>query len=192
MEGQMKTVDRNGNEVRLGRLYGGFAWPGVRPGFIVIVGEEKDPDPALGRHSYHYHLIDESAHDRMLDLLKRCEQFWREYDLEVFVYRYHEAGGHFLDVYNDGDIPFDVELASYTADSTGLLEYQISLIQALLANSSLHLPPNTQIIPQMLDIRADEIHVTNDRAFPAVAALGYTVTSLVETADSGGSIGGWL
>ena len=45
MEGHMKTVDRNGSEVRLGRLYGAFAWPGIRPGFVVIVGEEEDPDP---------------------------------------------------------------------------------------------------------------------------------------------------
>jgi hypothetical protein len=188
----MTTVDRNGNEVTLGRLYGGFAWPGIRPGFVVIVGEEEDPDPALGRHSYRYHLVDEAAHDRMIDLLRRCEKFWRQYNLEVFVYRYHEAGGHFLDTYNEGDIPFDVEPAAYTAESTGLIEYQISVIQALLAKSALHLPPTTQIIPQMLEIKAKEIHTADDRAFPAVAALGYAVISLVESAGSGQNLGGWL
>jgi hypothetical protein len=188
----MRTVDRSGKEVRLGRLYGGFAWPGIRPGFVGIVGEEQDPDPGLGRHRYHYHLIDEAAHDRMVDLLERCEQFWRQYDPEVFVYRYHEAGGHFLDTYNEGDVPFDVEPAAYTADSTGLIEYQIGLIQALLAKSALHLPPTTQIIPQMLEIRAKEIHTVDDRAFPAVAALGYAATSLLETAGLGRNLGGWL
>ena len=187
----MKTVHRNGEEFNLGRLYGAFTWPGERPGFIVIVGEEENPDPALGKYSHHYHLIDEAVHVKMLDLLEGCERFWNEYDLETLVYRYQEAGSNFLDVYNEGNIPFDLDFASHT-DSNGLIEYQISVIQALLAKSALHLPSNTQILRQMLKIKANEIHTVDDRAFPAVAALGYAVTSLIESVDTGQALVQWL
>lgn len=60
--------NESGAEYRV--IVRGLAWPGIKPGFGVVLAEDLAEDPDLGAH--HIHVMAEAEKEDLDDLLMRC------------------------------------------------------------------------------------------------------------------------
>ena len=177
----MAIIIHECERIEIGRVIGGIAWPGERPGFAVFVGEELYPRE--GEKIRHCHLIKEIEERDLGNLLNRLvdivENLRSTYNIkvEIFIGREDQKNMSFLDLWCDKrHKEIFVSYAPHSDD--GLIGYHVNILLERAKERTLHLPKGCKLKGYMHELKESEIRTANDLEHPAVAALGYSVSYL--------------
>lgn len=159
-----------------GRIIGGVGWRGKRPGFIVVVGEDVEPDKNL--NAFHWWVLKEYESDDTLKLLKKALEFRDFESAKLWVGdTKNSLEMSFLEKVNE-PIPYDmqfwVEWAPNSDDPKAFDFCLTSIERALNPHKLLHFGESK--IPEYLQ----EISSENQSSFgvldyPAITALGNAI-----------------
>jgi len=174
----------NQQNVQLGRIYGGLAWPGERPGFAVIVAEETLPR-TLGSTDYHCHVLAEIEAKDTRQLILKCSELSSRFKAQRFFGRREKQAMMYLNISNrdsrKAGLPeFCLNEPTFLDNS---MEYFINLLGHRLdpAHKTLHLCNANLLRGYLTEVPDTNLNKLTEREFPAVAALGAVVTILTET-----------
>jgi len=168
------------------RVVGGFAWPGNSSGFAVVVGEEIYP--AVGSKDHHLYVLAEVEETDVNTLFKRCVELAVKYHASFFYGRYDLAMINSLNLWNrnsleQGAAIFNFDQALFSDE--GKINYHLNVIKSLLLpeRKFLHLSDiieSPKLPAHIQNLPPNAYATATDTEYPAVAALGYAVTLLVE------------
>jgi len=173
------------SEKRYRRVLGGLAWPGLTPGFAVIVAEDLGKDEALDAH--HFRVLDEVEETRIEDLINRCVMLevnsrdisWTWYTTlnnrpsMEFVYQFQkiqrEKGTH----------GFSLANAPYVDDPKGF-DFCVNMLKKCLAKDKkrLHLGEGSKLPGYLMNLPSIDVAKARPEDYPPIAALGYAVSTL--------------
>ena len=182
----------NGRNYEFGQLVGGIGWPGERPGFVVVVGEELKPLP--GTETKCCRVVEEAEGEDLRSLIRHGIRIQRSAGRSIQFYgRTQQSaeqapqGMKFLDSWNrdvlsrkSRESTFHVYEAPHSQE--GNLEYHVNVIKERLYGDpvSLCLLENGELIKCLQDLRITDVPQATDSQHPAIAALGYAITALME------------
>jgi hypothetical protein len=168
------------------RVVAGMQWPGARPGFAVIVGEEENEDPLL--HENHIHVLNEIDGSQIigrdsLGFMRRVSELHGLYGIENIygnpnVKSMREMLHHFNETLpNKGRNGLYVEKAPLI-DDPRCFDFCVQIVRKRLVESrkTLHLGKESSL-PGIL-AAAGEVMGAKAEDYPAIAALGYAVGAL--------------
>jgi hypothetical protein len=177
---------------RYRRILGGLAWPGVNPGFAVIVAENFAKDHALDVH--HLRVLDETEEPRIEDLINWCGMIeancrnvsWCWYTClnnrpaMEFVYPFWEK---LKETGRDG---FSLVNAPYAEDQRGF-EFCVNMLKKHLVKDrkSLHLGEKSKLPGYLMNLQMMDLRKEQAEDYPAIAALGYAVATLASWPTAG-------
>ncbi len=172
-------------KIEVGRVYAGFAWPGERPGFAVLVAEEKYPEIGYAGR-YHYHLCKEVEEADKERLIIACLNWKNEFkvDINYFGGPQDNENYRFLWTWNhkfrpEGLPMFDV----YPATHNELIGSLIDILKSTMSkeNPRLHNMKGSKSLNYLMEVRPENQAKMTESDNPAVAALAYAVSSLAES-----------
>ena len=166
-------------DLELGRIIGGIAWPGEKSGYAVVVGEEDHP--RKGGKVRHCHVLSEVEEWNKVELIKACVELQGLYRTIGFYGRRDPASMFALWGMNSGaraGRSEELDFQPAPMSDTGKIEYHIDLLAKKLSHDSKSLYLNRGDVALKLDIPHEEYGTATDSKFPAVAALGYAVATL--------------
>lgn len=168
------------------RVVAGMQWPGPRPGFAVIVGEEEDEDPFL--HENHIHIINEIDGGNIpgresVGFMRRLSELRGLYGIESIygnpnVKSMQSMLSHFNETLPDkGRSGIHIESAPLIDDKR-CFDFCVQIVRKRLVESrkTLHLGKESSL-PGIL-AAAGEVMGAKAEDYPAIAALGYAVGAL--------------
>jgi len=80
-ESETCSQDQLGGEC--GRIAAGLVWPsGAKPGAVLVLGESKKDDPALGKGKRHYQVIDTAEPLTLGELIETAQDFQTRYSVD--------------------------------------------------------------------------------------------------------------
>ena len=168
------------------RIVGGLAWPGIKPGFAVILGENLRKDYDLNAH--HIRILAEFESLDIEELFKWCvfSHSWFKGEWYLSLENKPMMGL----VYNDNRFEhLSIGRAPYSADPKGFRFYVAIFRRHLQSEKkTLHLGENSRLPSYLLELDTKDISTADIDEFPAVAALGYALTTL-DLWDSAGRPG---
>lgn len=178
-------IDKQNNRY-FRRVVGGIHWPGVMPGYFVIVGELDTVDPLLDeRHLYLVCELNgaEVIGRDLVGFIRRVSELRGIYDLEN-VYgdpsrkSVREVLSQFNETIPDKKNGLSIEKAPLIEDPR-CFEYCIQIVRKHLVEGrkTLHLGPDSRL-PGILASAGDGVMTGKPDEFPAIAALGYAVGAL--------------
>jgi len=160
------------------RIIGGFSWPGVKPGFVVVIGEDCVEDYSLKVR--HLRLLAEVEDSDIESLFQQCVHLRNRYQVQKFLGDTKNDGFmNFLYQFNrtqkKGDYRFDsliLQMAAFPQD----LQYHAYIIKERLQQStkSLHLGEKSLLKGYLMDL--DKDFTGGPLAYPAIMALGYCLS----------------
>ncbi len=160
------------------RIVGGIAWPGDRPGFVCVVGEETSY-----RLPHQLHLLAEAEKQDTSELIKRCRELQATWKVQEFYARLPEHILQYLGLSNEQargryQKSFQVLEAPFSSDPR--IAYHLQLLRDTLkpAQKGLHLGTDSRLSSALLELPVDKAASAKDTDFPAVAALAYAVAAL--------------
>ena len=168
------------------RVVGGIAWPGNSSGFAVVVGEEIYP--AVGSKDHHLYVLAEVEETDVYTLFKRCVELAVKYQASFFYGRYDLAMINSLNLWNRNSLEQGTAMFNFNSalfSDEGKINYHLNVIKSLILpeRKFLHLSDiiESPKLPAYIQSLPPNIYATaTDIEYPAVAALGYAVTFLVE------------
>ena len=182
-----KIEDRDGKiffqdketKVKYVRVIGGLGWPGIKPAFAVVVGEDFNEDPSLKiRHLRVFSEIEEENIER---LFQKCLEARERYQVEDFYGNTeNKPMMDFLWAFNrkleDGVFQLSLGLAPFPEE----LKYHALVIRERIeqGESSLHLPENSLLKGYLMEFGEEQVQKANILDNPAVAALGYALSRI--------------
>ncbi len=179
----MFTIEHEGKDLEIGRIVGGLAWPGEKPGFAVVIGEDHYPRVGSGLFNglYHYHLLDEFEEWDLGKLLTRCTDFTGYFKIKDFYARTsYKPSMDWIYSWNRNEK--EEFYPSYVSGSkeNGQITWQINNLLHCANKQTLHLSRGPKTEGYLREIQQIDISTATDMQFPSVAALGYAVSSLTE------------
>jgi hypothetical protein len=158
------------------RIVGGMAWPASKPGFAVVLGEERLP--RKGGNVRHIHVLAETIDDRKQHWLGEISELQAMYKTSAFYGRSDEANLAQLYLYNGetvrkGKVAIDFYAAPYS--HPGTVEIYSDLIIKALRPTGKYLHLHGAETAKYLVIPPDERTSATSLTHPAVAALGYAL-----------------
>ena len=180
-----KIEDRDGRivfqdeetKVNYARVVGGLGWPGIKPAFAVVIGEDFIEDSSLKIR--HLRVFSEIEEDNIERFFQKCFEARERYQVEDF---YGNIGNkpmmQFLWDYNrslkEGVFDLRLGLASFPED----LVYHAWVIRDRIEQGerSLHLPENSLLKGYLMELGKEQVLKANILDYPAVAALGYALS----------------
>lgn len=179
---------------RYRRIVGGLAWPGTKkPGFAVIVGEEKRHDFEL--NAYHLRLLAEVEEVNLERLLEWCigyevnspEVHWSWYGdtnnkpAMAWVYRLNDKYP------NQGMRRFLSLVPAPHIDSPRRFEFCVNILRERLEQwrKTLHFGEESGLPNYLLQLGSEGITKPAGEDYPAIAALGYAISALTIWSDAG-------
>lgn len=170
------------------RIYGGLAWPGKRPGFAVIVGEEREFVPGL--NAYPLRVLDEFETDDLVSLARHCTGLDFYYRPERWLGDTgNMAGMEFIYQLNkefktreamiQGRRNFNLMLSHFVNMDNGF-EYLFSSLRKYLTQDRklLYIGEKSRLASYLLEVRPDEIASIRTGDYPAIESLGYAAVEL--------------
>jgi len=173
------------------RVVGGIAWPGIEPGFAVVVGEDADRDDEMD--TCHYRVLAEKEEQDIDQLLAWCEMLeinsrvgWTWYGnpknkpAMAFVWprrdKLEKVGRRILSIAS----------APYVDNPKGF-EFSLNLLRRRLKadHKTLHLGDESKLPTYLTALASTDLKDANAEDHPAVAAIGYAVAALETWRDSG-------
>jgi len=167
------------------RVVGGIAWPGNSPGFACVVGEEILP--AVGSKDHHLYVLAEVEEADVHTLFRRSVELAVKYHASYFYGRNDRAMINLLDLWNRNSKEQGtgvLNFGSAFSSEEGKINYHLNVIKSLLLpeRTLLHLSDKIESpkLPAYIESLSLNATAVEDTDYPAVAALGYAVTLLVE------------
>jgi len=167
--------------VDCGRIWGGIAWPGDRPGYCCIVGEQKLPECLPDKTYYPLYLLAErqATGNNKVELVETAIDMGRQFKINRWYGRGFNDSDNalFLRQWNKtsrdrNDPIFKIRTATNT--ETPSLSYQLGALATALQDNELILHWTLGSIFQTeLISTPQEIDKVTALAFPAIAAMGY-------------------
>jgi hypothetical protein len=166
-------------DVQYSRIHLGMAWPAVRPGYAVVVGEDRvgfvGGRPRLT-------VLDEASDPRLWHIVERAAALWFYYRPErVWTDTGHVAALQFCA--ERAVSGFGVEHSLLCA-MEGPCAYAFPVLQRLLATERLVIPPASALQGELLvaPVQIDPAKLLLSD-YPALAALAFAVLGLEQTRE---------
>ena len=166
-----------------GRVFGGVAFPGERPGFAVAVGEDRLP--VVGnRHVYHQYLLGEFEAINHHDLLEGCIELSRHFNVDYFFWRLSQSYENLSELWNRqqrqmGEPEMMIYQAEFSMDDGNIEQIMAIMRNRLRAdNKMLDLTPQSKLNGYFGEFPATAIATAKDFEYPAISALGYASATL--------------
>jgi hypothetical protein len=161
------------------RVIGGLGWPGIKPGFAVVIGEDFEEDPSLKiRHLRVFSEIEEENFER---LFQKCLEARDRYQVEDYYGNTeNKPMMEFLRDFNreleDGVFQLSLGLAPFPED----LAYHAWVIRERIeqGEKSLYLPENSLLKGYLMELGKEQVQKANILDYPAVAGLGYVLSHI--------------
>lgn len=166
-------------KAKYARIIGGLGWPGIKPAFAVVLGEDFDEDPSLKiRHLRVFSEIEEGNIER---LFQKCLEARDRYQVEDFYGNTENKPMiDFLWAFNrkleDGFFQLSLGLAPFPED----LSYHAWVIRERIEQGkrSLHLPEGSLLKGYLMELGKEQVLKSNILDYPAIAALGYALSHI--------------
>lgn len=170
-------VDIKAGDPDLGRIIGGMSWPADKPGYAVVLGEERLP--RKGGRQHHVRVLAETTHGDKQLFLSEIGELQAMYRTQGWYGRGADEGNlvH-LYIYNGDAVKrglraIEFYAAPYSRD--GRVELYADMSIKLLQPASKYLHLGAADIAKYLSIPPDERTTATANTHPAVAALGYAL-----------------
>lgn len=158
-------------------IYGGIAWPGKNPGFVVVVamslGKENVPD------SHEICVLDEFESFDTWELIRQCRRLNVQWEPELWVGDTNNAADEFINRMNEDHTEPHFDMSrSYLLDDMEppcLYPYILGTVRRLTEKSCRLCLKDGKVSNYLLGIKGDEIATLERGDFPAIEALGYAV-----------------
>jgi hypothetical protein len=177
---------------RYRRIAGGLAWPGTKPGFAVIIGEDRKHD--LDVNAHHLRLlaeVEEANIERLLDWcaghqINAPEIYWIWYGdttnkpLMTWI---HRLNGKYRSQGRQQHLA--LAPAPYI-DSPKRFGFHINILRECLERrrKTLHLGEQSKLPSYLVQLATEEVVKAIAEDYPAIAALGYAVSALTIWPDA--------
>ncbi len=174
LDGSYHYEDLEGN--KFSRIVAGLAWPALKAGFLVVIGEDYHEDPSL--KCRHLRALAEGEESDTERLFKKCldlrERYWVE---RILGDMDNEPVMELLRDFNkslDGARPLSLYDASFPED----LRYQVQLIKGVTSfnRKTLHLNQCNALRGYLSNIALEDAQQGKASDHPAVMALGYALS----------------
>jgi hypothetical protein len=165
-----------------GRVWGGFSMPDVKPGFIVIVGEET-PGYRPANPAPIFWLMEHTSASAT-ELLESAASLKSRYKVSQYVARLTTQHSYILSQFNSQSIEQrkrGLEISDPPfLDEKGLFHFHLNcLLDRLRVKSkSVFLGKETKLAARLTEITQAEVSKARDLDFPEVSALCYVVSAL--------------
>jgi len=177
-EGRVFFQDKE-TQSKYARVIGGLGWPGIKPAYAVVLGENFDEDPSLKiRHVRVFPEIEEANIER---LFQKCLEVRDRYQVEDFYGNTeNKPMMQFLWDFNrtleDGVFQLGLGLAPFPEE----LSYHAWVIRDRIeqGEKSLHLPENSLLKGYLMELGKEQVLKANILDYPAIAALGYALSHI--------------
>ncbi len=163
------------------RIVGGFAWPGKKPGFVVVVGEELDPDPTTKKR--HQWVVGETEDFNVENLFRRAVEFSKIYHVEVFCGDTEKQGMmSLLHQFNSSsrklNLPgLSLREAPHVRDEDSFATYVQIIKGHIEPEKYLHFGESNKLPGLLLELNPEDTS-QDAHSFPAIVALGSAVAYL--------------
>lgn len=168
------------------RIVAGLGWPyaGMKPGFLVVVAEDREPDYSLPGSPRHFRVLDELESEILEELHRTCTLFKNKYLLQSIysdTRSAHMGEWAKLNKQNEERNIKAVSLAlapnldrhDYMDFYMGTVKKPLSVQKTLQFGDASNLRNSFGSLP-----KAEELVKQQLAEFPALAALGYAVIPL--------------
>lgn len=165
------------------RIIGGIAWPyGIKPGFSVVIGEDRYED--ITRKKRHYHLLAEDENTDSMGLLKKCLELQGQYLVNSW----------YGNTQNEPMMEFAFEINKkrdkgikglYISDAPHIgdphaFEFYVDITKQRMMGKykSLHLMEESRLPSYLMELKSHQLSKVKAETFPAIASFGYAVSAL--------------
>ena len=171
-------VNKENNE-EYRRIVGGIAWPaGGKPGYAVLLGEDREKDETLKK--FHIRLVKEYETQNPTDLLKRCNEFRRIMGVEVWYGDTNKAS--MMEFLRQLNIPLFIRDAPFYDDENAF-DFYIDLIRESTPTSPgkkfLHFGKSSKLPGYLMEAPEKRVPLQKAQEYPAILALGYALAAIV-------------
>lgn len=168
-------------DARYSRIFIGAAWPAVRPGYLVVVGEDR-MDRVLGLPVLH--VLDEAADERLWHVVERLAAMREYYRAErVLVDGHHVAAMQFAEEYRERGLRCEHSLLCAMEGPCG---YAMPVLARLIEVRRLVVPAGSRLAGELLTApRREDPATLRLSDYPALAALAFAVLGLEASRDAG-------
>jgi len=163
------------------RIFIGAAWPAVRPGYIVVVGEDR-MERVVGLPVLH--VLDEASDERLWHVVERLAALREYYRPErVLVDAHHVAAMQFAEEYRDRGLRCDHSLLCAMEGPCG---YAFPALARLIEVRRLVVPAASRLAGELLTApRREDAASLRLSDYPAISALAFAVLGLEASRDEG-------
>ena len=165
------------------RILGGMAWPyGIKPGFSVVIGEDRYKDRTVNKR--HYHLLAEYESTDSMELIKKCFEMQGQYCVSFWYgHTKNEPMMEFVFELNKkrkkDEKGFYLSEAPHLEDPHALEFYVDTIKQRTIGtHKTLHLTEESRLPTYLMELTSDQMSKVRAETFPAIAALGYVISAL--------------
>lgn len=160
---------------KYGRIVGGIAWPyGDRPGYLVVIGVDREIDKELKAH--HMHLLDEAEADTISDLIDVSLELQDRYEVQCWDTGAFEPGIVEL-VHNRRDRVPALVPVELPEENLKLSHYYETILK-VEKKRLLHLEANSRRLVSYLRALPPDCTHRRVAEYPPLAALGYAVREI--------------
>ena len=173
-----RQVRNNFDYFPIGRIVGGFAWPGEKPGFAVVLGEEQAPE--IGdRTVYHMHLLDTAEDMDVHKLIEAAAVLASRFKFHGYYGRRDTWGMATMRFREDQRLP-TVNIGHAQFSEGGKIRYHADKLKVCLMPNAktLHGIEGTSLQGYLEMVEPEEYLELSEEKHPALAALGYAVDFL--------------
>lgn len=166
-------------DVKYSRIFVGAAWPALRPGWVVVVGESLlDRVGGLAKLT----VLDETSDERLWHLIERAVAFWWYYRPErVLADTGHVAAMQFAAAPAYVKLGFHLE-ASLLAAMAGPFGYAFPILARLRETERLEIPPGSRLAGELMAApKYEDLATLRLSDYPAIAALAFAVLELEQS-----------
>lgn len=171
-------------DARFSRIFAGVAWPAVRPGFVVVVGEHRE-EYILGRPKVL--VLDEAEDGRLWHVVEKAAALREYYHPErVYGDAGHVAAMQFVAEWAGRGLAV---AHSLLCAMDAPMSYALPVLKRALDVGRLELPKGCRLAGELLTAPAHEdlakLHLSD---YPALAALAFAVLGLEGTREDRGLV----
>jgi hypothetical protein len=164
---------------RYRRIVAGLCWPAVKPGFIVVVGEDLNKDAGTGKHNMR--VLAEAEDADIANLLRKCLDLQSSYAPTDFLTDTADRGmmDRAMQFNRNLEKPLRLRNAPYVEDPRCLRQYAMSIKGHLLPpDKTLYFDETSRIPSYLNELDSKELLIANILDYPTIAALGFAVCYL--------------
>jgi hypothetical protein len=169
------------NGEKYSRVVGGFAWPGTKPGFCVVVVELKDKNEVHNKRPYR--ILYEREKQNPSALIKRCSElsglFWAR------PFYADDTNEGMMRILQKAGVSLYVTSPPFLDDPRAFETYLLMIRELIIPTRKLLTFGKNSIFPNLLTgLNTDEIPSTAMTAFqkfPQITALGFAVSALEDS-----------